>query len=70
MPEISRFFDIIDAKYVDNFNVEVTFETGEKGIVDFKEYLHRDGFFSSLKDVGYFKKIPGQENHCNRRCNA
>jgi len=47
---------VIDAKYVSDYKIRVTFDNGEQGIVDLEKKLGR-GVFKPLKDKAYFKKF-------------
>lgn len=49
--------DIIKADYIDEFKINIQFENGKEGIVDFKEFTEHGGVFYSLKDKNYFKKF-------------
>jgi hypothetical protein len=44
-------------RYIKDYLLEVEFETGEKGIIDFSGYANRGGVFSKFADIGYFKKV-------------
>lgn len=50
-------FDIIEAKYIEEYKIRVSFENGKEGIVDLKEYRKKGGLFDSLKDKNYFIKF-------------
>ena len=50
-------FDIITAKYIDDYRVSVTFENGKTGIVDFSPYVNFGGVFKMLGNKDYFKKF-------------
>ena len=39
--------DVISAVYMGDYRIEVTFEDGKKGIIDFSKYLKRGGVFES-----------------------
>ncbi|HVF46736.1 MAG TPA: DUF2442 domain-containing protein [Pyrinomonadaceae bacterium] len=47
---------VIDAKYVDGYRVEVSFNDGRKGIADLREAL-RGPVFESLKDETEFRRF-------------
>ena len=51
------YHDVISAKYLDGYRIQVTFEDGKSGIVDFQKYLQQGGVFSKLRDLDYFKKF-------------
>ena len=46
-----------DVKYIDGYKLEITFETGEKGIVDLSAYSKRSGVFRRFSDIDYFRKV-------------
>lgn len=46
--------DVICAVYKGDYRIEVTFEDGKKGIVDFTKYLEKGGVFERLKDKEVF----------------
>ena len=48
-------YDVISAKYKGNYRIELTFDDGKKGIVDFSEYLLKGGVFDRFKDIDFFK---------------
>ena len=49
--------DVISASYKDGYKIEVTFEDGATGIVDFSKYLSRGGVFEKFKDIEFFKNF-------------
>ena len=49
--------DVISASYKEGYKIEVTFEDGATGIVDFEKYLERGGVFKKFKDIDFFKKF-------------
>ncbi len=48
-------YDVVEASYVDGYKIEVTFENGRQGIVDFKGYVEKGGVFSRFSEMEYFK---------------
>jgi hypothetical protein len=46
--------DIIDAKYIDAYRIEVFFENGRSGIVDLSDYAARGGVFQQFSDMVFF----------------
>ena len=56
----SRFMDympiVIDAKYVSDYKIRITFDNGEQKIADLGDKLGR-GVVKPLKDKQYFKKF-------------
>ena len=49
--------DVISAQYKGEYKIEVTFEDGATGIVDFSKYLLRGGVFERFKDIEFFKNF-------------
>jgi len=50
-------FDIVEAKYLNDYIIEFRFADNSVGKVDFSEYKNRNGLFSSLNDLNYFEKF-------------
>ncbi|HOJ71902.1 MAG TPA: DUF2442 domain-containing protein [Syntrophorhabdaceae bacterium] len=50
-------YDIIDAKYIEGYKLELIFKDGKKGIVDLSVYIHKGGVFSRFTDIEYFKQF-------------
>ena len=51
------YYDIIELKYLEDYKLELTFETGEKGIVDLSDFPVMGGVFSRFADMDYFKQV-------------
>ena len=49
--------DIVSAAYQGNYRIEVTFDDGERGIVDFAPYLKRGGVFKRFRDLTFFREF-------------
>ena len=49
--------DVIAATYRGEYKIEVTFEDGATGIVDFSKYLDRGGVFEKFKDKKFFRNF-------------
>ncbi|MGH9945843.1 MAG: DUF2442 domain-containing protein [Pyrinomonadaceae bacterium] len=47
---------VVDAKYVDGYRIEVSFNDGRKGIADLSEVL-RGPVFEKLKDESEFRRF-------------
>jgi Protein of unknown function (DUF2442) len=47
--------DVISANYKGGYKIEVTFEDGATGVVDFSKYLTKGGVFEKFKDIEFFK---------------
>ena len=53
--------DVISAKYIENYKIEVSFDDGKKGIIDFSSYLEKGGVFERFKNLEFFKKFAVNE---------
>jgi hypothetical protein len=51
------FFDVIEAKYLDNYKIKLTFEDGSTGIADLSDYPDEDTVFQAFLDLDYFKEF-------------
>ena len=49
--------DVISASYKGEYKIELTFEDGASGIVDFSKYLSRGGVFDKFKNIEFFKNF-------------
>ena len=49
--------DVIEVKVLDNYILEVTFETKEIKIFDMKNLINNIEFYKRLKNKDYFKKV-------------
>ncbi len=49
--------DVISANYKGDYKIELVFEDGSKGIVDFSKYLSKGGVFDKFKDIEFFKSF-------------
>lgn len=47
---------VIDAKYVSDYKIKITFDNGEQKITDFSKWL-KGGVFEPLEDKNYFRKF-------------
>lgn len=47
--------DVISASYKGKYKIELRFEDGASGIVDFEKYLTRGGVFEKFRDIEFFK---------------
>ncbi len=50
-------YDIVNARYVDEYKIELTFDNDMKGVVDFKDYAEKGGVFARFADIEYFKQF-------------
>ena len=50
--------DVVSAVYKQGYQIEITFEDGVSGIVDFAKYLDQRGeVFEKFKDMEFFKNF-------------
>ena len=49
--------DVTDAKHIEGYRLEIAFEDGIRGIIDFSEYTSKGGVFSQFKDMEFFKSF-------------
>lgn len=57
------YIDAIFATYKGNYNIEVTFEDGAKGIIDFSKYLSKGGVYEKFNDMENIKFIEKANNN-------
>jgi len=50
------YYNAVQAYYLEGHKLEITFEDGKKGIVDFVDYIDKGGVFSRFADIEYFKQ--------------
>lgn len=49
--------DVVSAVYEGGYNIELTFDDGKRGTVDFAKYLETDGVFERFKNIEFFKNF-------------
>ena len=49
--------DVVSSVYQEGYKIEVTFDDGKKGIIDFAKYLRRGGVFERFKDMDFFRSF-------------
>jgi len=49
--------DVIEVRYLNGYRLELVFENGKKGVVDFQSYIKKGGVFNRFSDMEYFKKV-------------
>jgi Protein of unknown function (DUF2442) len=47
--------DLVAAVYKGGYRIELEFDDGERGVVDFTKYLEKGGVFGRLKDMEFFR---------------
>ena len=48
---------VVSARYCSGYRIEVRFEDGTSGTVDFTRFVRRGGVFAKLRDVEVFKRF-------------
>jgi hypothetical protein len=51
------YVDLISAKYLDGHRIELHFEDGRSGVVDFKKFIEKGGIFAQLNNLDFFRKF-------------
>jgi len=49
------FFNVTEAKYVDNYRIGLSFEDGSTGIADLSDYPNKNNVFRLFLDMNYFR---------------
>jgi hypothetical protein len=49
--------DIVSATYKGEYKIEVLFDDGKKGVIDFLKYIKKGGVFDRFKDINCFKNF-------------
>lgn len=49
--------DVVSAQYKGEYRIEVAFDNGQHGIVDFSKYLNRGGIFKHFHDIAFFRNF-------------
>ncbi len=49
--------DVVSATLVGEYKIELVFDDGERGVVDFSKYLERGGVFERLRDPEFFRSF-------------
>ena len=50
-------YDVIAVRYLEGYKLEIDFENGKRGIVDFHSYIRKGGVYSRFSDIQYFKQV-------------
>jgi len=50
-------YDVVSASYQGEYKIEITFNDGKRGVVDFSKYIDRGGVFDRFKDISFFKNF-------------
>jgi hypothetical protein len=49
--------DVVSAVYRGGHKIELTFDDGKKGVIDFAKYIRRGGVFERFKDMNFFRSF-------------
>jgi hypothetical protein len=49
--------DVVSAEYRGGYRIEVCFDDGKRGIVDFTKYLEKGGVFHRLRELDFFQRF-------------
>jgi hypothetical protein len=49
--------DVIGAIYKGDYRIELEFDDGKRGVVDFSKYLTKGGVFGRFKDIEFFRRF-------------
>lgn len=49
--------EVTGAYYQGKYNIEIEFNDGQRGVVDFSTYLNRGGVFERFNDIEFFKNF-------------
>lgn len=49
--------DVVSAIYKGEYKIEVVFDDGRKGVVDFTRFIRRGGVFERFKDINFFRNF-------------
>lgn len=49
--------DVVTAKYLGEYRIELTFDDGKGGVIDFADYRNLGGVFERFRDLEYFRNF-------------
>ncbi len=49
--------DVVAAKYKEGYLIELEFDDGKRGVVDFSKYPEKGGVFARFKDMDFFRRF-------------
>lgn len=47
--------DVISASHKGGYKIEIVFDDGKSGVVDFSKYLEKGGVFERFRDIDFFR---------------
>ncbi len=51
------FHDVVNAIYKGDYKIEIEFDDGKKGVMDFSKYLSRGGVFDRFRNIEFFRSF-------------
>jgi hypothetical protein len=55
------YVDVVSARYLRDYKIELTFANGKSGVVDFTKFIDKGGVFARLSDPDFFKRFQVNE---------
>jgi hypothetical protein len=52
---MERIPDVVSARYLGDYRIEIVFDDGETGALDFFPFLSRGGVFERFRDMDFFR---------------
>ena len=49
--------NVVTAAYQGDYLIEIEFDDGHRGVIDFSKYLKRGGVFERFKDIDFFRSF-------------
>ena len=53
--------DVVAASYEGGYRIELTFDDGKRGVVDFSDYPAKGGVFERFRDLDFFRTFTVSE---------
>ena len=47
--------DVVSASYKGDYKIEIEFDDGKKGTIDFSKYISKGGVFERFRDIEFFR---------------
>jgi hypothetical protein len=51
------YYDVVEARCLKGYKIELVFEDGKKGVIDFRKYVDYGGVFGRFSDIEYFGRF-------------
>ena len=51
------YFEVINATYIKDYKISLTFKDGKKGVVDLTDFSGKDDVFKPFSDLSFFKNF-------------